>query len=174
VNDDPTIYDKDRAVVDRRELEIARRIDAGQSRTEAEAAVPKITFDALDVSFDAIEDPVEQREFMEMPPTFFLPPQSIDRLRELGGRILRRLASLPDSVPAHCGAREARHAGVRETNGGLSTASAFRERRATRPRLAWQWSTRQRRTCGLVCRKWGTRFEESSRFSCGSSCCYPR
>jgi NTE family protein len=74
---------------DRRELEIARRIDAGQSRTGAEAAVPRITFDAIDVSFDAIEDPAERREFMEMPTTFFLPPESIDRLRELGGRLLR-------------------------------------------------------------------------------------
>lgn len=74
---------------DRRELEIARRVDAGQARTEAEAAVPKITFDAIDVSFDAIEDPAERREFMEMPTTFFLPPESIDRLRELGGRLLR-------------------------------------------------------------------------------------
>jgi hypothetical protein len=56
---------------DRRELEIARRVDAGQSRAEAEAAVPKITFDAIDVSFDAIEDPAERRGFMEMPTTFF-------------------------------------------------------------------------------------------------------
>jgi NTE family protein len=67
----------------------ARRVDAGQSRTEAEAAVPKITFDAIDVSFDAIEDPAERRRFMEMPTTFSLPPESIDRLRELGGRLLR-------------------------------------------------------------------------------------
>jgi hypothetical protein len=74
---------------DRRELAIARRLDAGQSRTEAEAAVPRITFDAIDVSFDAIEDPSERREFLEMPTTFFLPPESIDRLRELGGRLLR-------------------------------------------------------------------------------------
>jgi NTE family protein len=73
----------------RRELVIARRIDAGQSRAEAEAAVPMITFDAIDVSFDAIEDPSERREFMEMPTTFHLPPESIDRLRELGGRLLR-------------------------------------------------------------------------------------
>jgi NTE family protein len=51
--------------------------------------VPKIAFDAIDVSFDAIEDPAERREFMEMPTTFFLPPESIDRLRELGGRLLR-------------------------------------------------------------------------------------
>src|SRR5262249_1770064 len=68
---------------DRRELGIARRVDAGQSRREAEAAVPTITFDAIDVSFDAIGDPSEQREFMEMPTTFYLPPESIDRLREL-------------------------------------------------------------------------------------------
>jgi NTE family protein len=74
---------------DRRELAIARRLDAGQSRTEAEASVPKITFDAIDVSFDAIEDPSERREFMEMPTTFSLPAESIDRLRELGGRLLR-------------------------------------------------------------------------------------
>jgi len=74
---------------DRRELAIARRLDAGQSRTEAEASVPRITFDAIDVSFDAIEDPSERREFMEMPTTFFLPAESIDRLRELGGRLLR-------------------------------------------------------------------------------------
>ena len=26
---------------------------------------------------------------MEMPTTFYLPPESIDRLRELGGRLLR-------------------------------------------------------------------------------------
>jgi NTE family protein len=73
----------------RRELAIARRLDAGQSRTEAEASVPRITFDAIDVSFDAIEDPSERREFMEMPTTFFLPAESIDRLRELCGRLLR-------------------------------------------------------------------------------------
>jgi NTE family protein len=53
------------------------------------AAVPTITFDAIDISFDAIEDPSERHEFMEMPTTFFLPAESIDRLRELGGRLLR-------------------------------------------------------------------------------------
>jgi NTE family protein len=74
---------------DRRELAIARRLEAGQSRTEAEASLPRITFDAIDVSFDAIEDPLERRAFMEMPTTFHLPAESIDRLRELGGRLLR-------------------------------------------------------------------------------------
>lgn len=74
---------------DRRELEIARRIEAGQSRKEAEASVPRITFDAIDISFDAIPDTAERREFMEMPTSFVLPKEDIDRLRELGGRLLR-------------------------------------------------------------------------------------
>jgi NTE family protein len=74
---------------DRRELEIARRVAAGKSRAEAEASVPRITFDAIDVSFDAIADPAERRKFMEMPTTFVLPAKSINRLRELGGRLLR-------------------------------------------------------------------------------------
>jgi NTE family protein len=64
-------------------------ITACRAGPHEEAAVPRITFDAIDVSFDAIEDPSERREFMEMPTTFFLPPESIDRLRELGGRLLR-------------------------------------------------------------------------------------
>lgn len=98
--------------------------------------MPKITFDAIDVSFDAIKDPAERGEFMEMPATFFL-PQIYRPAARIGGPVPAQLAPLPDSAPAHCGAREARHAGVRGANGGLSTASAFRERRATRPRLAW-------------------------------------
>jgi len=74
---------------DRRELEVERRVAAGQPRAEAEASVPPIKFDAIDVSFDAIEDTAERRDRMEMPTTFVLPPRSIDRLRELGGRRLR-------------------------------------------------------------------------------------
>src|SRR5262245_53822969 len=38
----------------------ARRVEAGQPRSEAEASVPTITFDAIDISFDAIEDPAYQ------------------------------------------------------------------------------------------------------------------
>ena len=92
---------------DRRELEIARRVDAGQSRAEAEASVPRITFDAIDISFDAIEDPAERREFMEMPTTFVLPAESIARLRELGGRLLRD--SRPYQILLHRIAELAKH-----------------------------------------------------------------
>ena len=74
---------------DKRELEIAERRLAGMSKAQAEAAVPKLSFDSIDVSFDAIENPEERRYFMNLPTSFVLPPEAVDRLRELGGRQLR-------------------------------------------------------------------------------------
>lgn len=73
----------------RRQLDIAERRLAGLSRAEAEAQVPLITFDAIDVSFDAIEDADERRYFMDLPTSFRLPEEAVDRLRALGGRLLR-------------------------------------------------------------------------------------
>jgi NTE family protein len=72
-----------------RELSIAQKRLAGMSKAQAEAVVPLITFDAIDVSFDAITDPEERRYFMNLPTSFVLPPEAVDRLRELGGRLLR-------------------------------------------------------------------------------------
>lgn len=74
---------------DKRELEIAERRLAGMSKAQAEAAVPKLRFDAIDVSFESIEDPEERRYFMNLPTSFVLPDEAVDRLRELGGRLLR-------------------------------------------------------------------------------------
>jgi NTE family protein len=51
--------------------------------------VQKLTFEAIDVSFDAIEDPQEQRHFMNLPTSFVLSAEEVDRLRALGGRLLR-------------------------------------------------------------------------------------
>ena len=59
------------------------------SRQAAEAAVPLPTFDAIDVSFDALADEAERRYFMNLPTGFSLPEEAVDRLRELGGRLLR-------------------------------------------------------------------------------------
>lgn len=73
----------------KRRMEVANRRVAGMSQAQAEAAVPQISFDAIDVSFDAIADPVEQRYFMELPTSFVLPAEAVDRLRALGGRLLR-------------------------------------------------------------------------------------
>jgi NTE family protein len=78
---------------DKRRLAVAERRLAGQSRAQAEAAVPELAFDAIDVSFDSIADPDEQRYFMNLPTSFVLPPDAVDRLRVLGGRLLRESTS---------------------------------------------------------------------------------
>lgn len=74
---------------DKRELQVAELRLSGLSRAQAEATVPKLRFDAIDVSFDAIEDPKEQRYFMDLPTSFVLSDDEVDRLRALGGRLLR-------------------------------------------------------------------------------------
>ena len=74
----------------RRLLDVARKRLEGMTQAQAEAAVSHITFDAIDVSFDAIADPAEQRYFMDLPTSFVLPDEAVDRLRELGGRLLRQ------------------------------------------------------------------------------------
>lgn len=75
-----------------RKLEVAERRLAGMSLKEAEAAVPKLTFDAIDVSFDAITDTEERDYFMNLPTSFSLPREDVDRLRDLGGRLFRESA----------------------------------------------------------------------------------
>jgi NTE family protein len=72
-----------------RKLTVAEERLAGKSQAAAEAAVPLLTFDAIDVSFDAVEDETERRYFMNLPTSFHLPDEAVDRLRALGGRLLR-------------------------------------------------------------------------------------
>ncbi len=81
---------------DKRELEIAKRRLAGMSKAQAEAAVPKLRFDSIDVSFDSIENPDERRYFMNLPTSFVLPDEAVDRLRDLGGRLLRESPTFQD------------------------------------------------------------------------------
>ena len=85
---------KDRAEIWkwRRELLIAQARLAGATEAEAEARVPKVTLQVLDVSFDAIVDPKERAYFMNLPTSFVLPPEDIDRLSEVAGRLLRQSA----------------------------------------------------------------------------------
>ena len=56
---------------------------------------PTCMFDAIDVSFDSIDDLEERRYFMNLPTSFVLPPEAVDRLRDLGGRLLRESTDLP-------------------------------------------------------------------------------
>lgn len=73
----------------RRELAMVQLRLSGATEAEAREAVPEVSFHAIDISFDAIADPEERRYFMTLPTTFALPPEAVDRLREIGGRLLR-------------------------------------------------------------------------------------
>ena len=74
----------------RRRLLIAEAQLEGMSRAEAEAKYPAIDFQVMDVSFDAIIDPEERAFFMNLPTSFVLDDEEVDRLREMGGRLLRQ------------------------------------------------------------------------------------
>lgn len=76
----------------KRELLIARGRLAGQSEAEARANVPDIEVFAIDVSFDAIIDPKERAYFMNLPTSFVLKPEAVDRLRAIAGELLRQSA----------------------------------------------------------------------------------
>jgi NTE family protein len=85
---------KDRAEVWkwRRDLLVAQARLAGATLEEAEARVPKIALHVLDVSFDAISDLKERAYFLNLPTSFVLPAEDIDRLREVAGRLMRQSA----------------------------------------------------------------------------------
>jgi|LGOV01.1.fsa_nt_gb NTE family protein len=85
---------KDRAAIWkwRRDLLVTQARLAGATKEEAEGRAPKVTLHVLDVSFDAISDPKERAFFMNLPTSFVLPAEDIDRLREVAGRLLRQSA----------------------------------------------------------------------------------
>jgi NTE family protein len=76
----------------RREIAILRARLAGQTEAQAEASVPlpKLTLHTLDVSFEEIADAKERDYFMNLPTSFVLPAEAIDRLRDVAGRQLRQ------------------------------------------------------------------------------------
>ena len=44
----------------------------------------------LDVSFEEIPDPKERMHFMNLPTSFVLQAEEVDRLREVAGQLLRQ------------------------------------------------------------------------------------
>jgi NTE family protein len=72
-----------------RELVVARQRLAGATEAEARARIRPIAAFTIDVSFEAIGERAEREYFMELPTTFTLPPETIDRVREVAGRLLR-------------------------------------------------------------------------------------
>ena len=86
-----------------RRLKVAELQLGGMSKAAAKAEVPALTFDAIDISLDAVADPVERRYFMELPTSFSLPAEAVNRLRALGGRLLREskaALALVQKIPA--------------------------------------------------------------------------
>jgi len=83
---------KDRAEVAtwRRRMLVAEAQLAGATREEAEARYPELRFHVLEVNFDNLTDPAEREYFMNLPTSFVLKDEEVDRLREAGGRLLRQ------------------------------------------------------------------------------------
>ena len=82
----------------RRQLLVAEKRIAGATETQAEASVPKVTLDVIDISFDAIPDPAERAYFMNLPTSFVLPVEDIDRLVEVAGQLMRQSAEYESIV----------------------------------------------------------------------------
>jgi len=87
----------------RRQLAVAQARLAGMSEAEAEASVPKTTMDVVDISFDAIRDPKQRAYFMNLPTSFVLPVEDIDRLREVARQLMRQSAEYESVVRAFGG-----------------------------------------------------------------------
>jgi NTE family protein len=98
---------KDRAAIMgwQRELHVARARLAGATLAEAEGGMPKLTLEVIDVSFSAIRDPEEKRYFMNLPTSFVLPPDDIDRLRDVAARLMRQSPEYESAVRAMGGMR---------------------------------------------------------------------
>jgi NTE family protein len=75
----------------RREIQILRARVAGATEAEAEASVPlpNLAIHTMEVSFEDIQDLDERAYFMNLPTSFVLAKESVDRLREVAGRLLR-------------------------------------------------------------------------------------
>jgi NTE family protein len=76
----------------RREILILRARLEGATEAEAEASVPlqKLGIYTMEVSFEDIQDPDERAYFMNLPTSFVLKEESIDRLRDAAGQLLRQ------------------------------------------------------------------------------------
>jgi NTE family protein len=76
----------------RRELKVDELRFQGMTEEEADAQVPEVGLQVLDVSFGAIKDPEERAYFMNLPTSFVLKSEEVDRLREVAGRVMRQSA----------------------------------------------------------------------------------
>ena len=75
------------------------------SLARAAANVPNINIFAVDVSFEALIDKQERAYLMDLPTSFVLPAESVDRLRAAAGTILRESPDFQNLVKAMNNAR---------------------------------------------------------------------
>ena len=87
-----TIKDRARIFAAWRQLRVAEAQLGGMTKAEAEAKVGAFALRVVEVSFDAIRDAKERTYFMNLPTTFVLEPEQVDRLREIAGRLLTQSA----------------------------------------------------------------------------------
>jgi NTE family protein len=73
-----------------REIRQQRLAAAAQAGIKAvRPPPPDVQFYLAEVSFDALSNPAERRYFNRLPSSLHLPPEAVDRLDEVGGRLLR-------------------------------------------------------------------------------------
>ncbi len=72
-----------------RDLAVARAELAGATPAEAAARFPDVAMYVIDVSFDAIADDTTRRYFQNLPTSFVLTHEQVDRLRAEAGTLLR-------------------------------------------------------------------------------------
>ena len=64
--------------------------NAGNSAlAKAASGVPDIDIFPIDVSFEALDDEKQRDYLMDLPTSFYLPPEAVDHLRDAAGRIVR-------------------------------------------------------------------------------------
>jgi NTE family protein len=89
-----TMKDRVQLYAWRRELLLAEARLAGatdaEAETKADAILPKLDLYPVSVSFDELPDPQERDYFMNLPTSFALPAEGVDRLRDVAGRLMRQ------------------------------------------------------------------------------------
>jgi NTE family protein len=75
----------------RREILLLRARLAGASEAQAETIVPipNMVVHTVDVTFEDFPEAKERDYLMNLPTSFVLPPEAVDRLREAAGTLLR-------------------------------------------------------------------------------------
>ncbi|MBK8324673.1 MAG: hypothetical protein IPL06_18765 [Betaproteobacteria bacterium] len=73
------------------QIELLRDFVGAMRRIQGPDGQPlAIDFYAIDINFDSIEDAAEKRYFRNLPTSFVLTDEQVDRLRAMAGRLLRQ------------------------------------------------------------------------------------